>query len=116
MFEVVDNSGVCQVMCIKVLGGLYWCYVSVGDIIKVIVKEVIFCGKVKKGQVLKVVVVCICKGVCCFDGLLICFDGNVVVFLNNQDVFIGICIFGLVICELCNEKFMKIILLVFEVF
>lgn len=71
-------------MCIKVLGGFYCRYVYIGDIIKVIVKEVIFCGKVKKGDVLKVVVVCICKGVCCLDGFVICFDCNVCVLLNNM--------------------------------
>lgn len=84
MLDVVDNLGVCSVMCIKVLGGLYCCYVVIGDIIKVIVKEVILCGKVKKGDVLKVVVVRIKKGVCCLDGLVICFDGNVCVILNNN--------------------------------
>lgn len=61
---------------------MYCCYVGIGDIIKVIVKEVIFCGKVKKGDVLNVVVVCIRKGVCCVDGFIICFDGNVVVMFN----------------------------------
>lgn len=117
MLNVVDNFGVCCVMCIKVLGGLYCCYVGVGDIIKIIIKEVILCGKVKKGDVLKVVVVCIKKGVCCLDGFVICFDGNVCVILNNNsEQFIGMCIFGLVICEFCNEKFMKIIFLVLEVF
>lgn len=115
MFDVVDNSGVCCVMCIKVFGGFYCCYVGIGDIIKVIVKEVILCGKVKKGQVMIVVVVCIKYGVCCIDGFIICFDGNVVVLLNNKQELIGICIFGLVICEFCIEKFMKIVLFVFEV-
>lgn len=83
-FEVVDNFGVKEVMCIKVLGGFKCCYVYIGDIIKVIVKDVILCGKVKKGEVFDVVVVCICKGVCCVDGLLICFDVNVVVLFNNK--------------------------------
>ena len=57
MLEVADNSGARQVMCIKVLGGSHRRYASVGDIIKVTVKEAIPRGKVKKGQVLKAVVV-----------------------------------------------------------
>ena len=57
MLEVADNSGARQVMCIKVLGGSHRRYATVGDIIKVTVKEAIPRGKVKKGQVLKAVVV-----------------------------------------------------------
>jgi large subunit ribosomal protein L14 len=63
MLEVADNSGARQVMCIKVLGGSHRRYASVGDIIKVTVKEAIPRGKVKKGQVLKAVVVRTRKGV-----------------------------------------------------
>ena len=62
MLEVADNSGARQVMCIKVLGGSHRRYASVGDIIKVTVKEAIPRGKVKKGQVLKAVVVRTRKG------------------------------------------------------
>lgn len=57
--------GVCEVLCIKVFGGLKCCYVGIGDIIKVSVKEVMLCGCVKKGEIYNVVVVCIVKGVCC---------------------------------------------------
>lgn len=113
--DVVDNFGVCWVQCIKVLGGLYCCYVLVGDIIVVFVKEVIFWGCVKKGDVCKVVVVWIVKEVNCEDGILICFDCNVVVILNNQGELVGMCIFGLVVCEFCVKNFMKIILFVLEV-
>lgn len=115
MLEVADNSGARQVMCIKVLGGSHRRYASVGDIIKVTVKEAIPRGKVKKGQVLKAVVVRTRKGVRRPDGLLIRFDGNAAVLLNNQDAPIGTRIFGPVTRELRNEKFMKIISLAPEV-
>jgi large subunit ribosomal protein L14 len=115
MLEVADNSGARQVMCIKVLGGSHRRYANVGDIIKVTVKEAIPRGKVKKGQVLKAVVVRTRKGVRRADGSLIRFDGNAAVLLNNQDAPIGTRIFGPVTRELRNEKFMKIISLAPEV-
>ncbi|MDY6841014.1 MAG: 50S ribosomal protein L14 [Pseudomonadota bacterium] len=115
MLEVADNSGARQVMCIKVLGGSHRRYASVGDIIKVTVKEAIPRGKVKKGQVLNAVVVRTRKGVRRPDGSLIRFDGNAAVLLNNQDAPIGTRIFGPVTRELRNEKFMKIISLAPEV-
>lgn len=115
MLEVADNSGARQVMCIKVLGGSHRRYASVGDIIKVTVKEAIPRGKVKKGQVLKAVVVRTRKGVRRADGSLIRFDGNAAVLLNAQDAPIGTRIFGPVTRELRNEKFMKIISLAPEV-
>ena len=115
MLEVADNSGARQVMCIKVLGGSHRRYATVGDIIKVTVKEAIPRGKVKKGQVLKAVVVRTRKGVRRPDGSLIRFDGNAAVLLNPQDAPIGTRIFGPVTRELRNEKFMKIISLAPEV-
>jgi len=115
MLEVADNSGARQVMCIKVLGGSHRRYATVGDIIKVTVKEAIPRGKVKKGQVLKAVVVRTRKGVRRPDGSLIRFDGNAAVLLNNQDAPIGTRIFGPVTRELRSEKFMKIISLAPEV-
>jgi large subunit ribosomal protein L14 len=115
MLDVADNSGARQVMCIKVLGGSHRRYAGVGDIIKVTVKEAIPRGKVKKGQVLRAVVVRTRKGVRRPDGSLIRFDGNAAVLLNNQDAPIGTRIFGPVTRELRNEKFMKIISLAPEV-
>jgi large subunit ribosomal protein L14 len=115
MLEVADNSGARQVQCIKVLGGSHRRYAGVGDIIKVTVKEAIPRGKVKKGQVLKAVVVRTRKGVRRPDGSLIRFDGNAAVLLNPQDAPIGTRIFGPVTRELRNEKFMKIISLAPEV-
>ncbi len=113
--EVADNSGARRVMCIKVLGGSHRRYAGVGDIIKVTVKEAIPRGKVKKGQVMKAVVVRTKKGVRRSDGSLIRFDDNAAVLLNNQDAPIGTRIFGPVTRELRSEKFMKIISLAPEV-
>ncbi|MBB3170042.1 MULTISPECIES: 50S ribosomal protein L14 [Simiduia] len=113
--EVADNSGARRVMCIKVLGGSHRRYASVGDIIKVTVKEAIPRGKVKKGQVMKAVVVRTKKGVRRPDGSLIKFDDNAAVLLNNQDAPIGTRIFGPVTRELRGDKFMKIISLAPEV-
>jgi len=113
--EVADNSGARRVMCIKVLGGSKRRYARVGDIIKVTVKEAIPRGKVKKGQVMRAVVVRTRKGVRRADGSLIKFDENAAVLLNNSDAPIGTRIFGPVTRELRGEKFMKIISLAPEV-
>jgi len=113
--DVADNSGARRVMCIKVLGGSHRRYASVGDVIKVTVKEAIPRGKVKKGQVMKAVVVRTRKGVRRPDGSLIKFDDNAAVLLNASDAPIGTRIFGPVTRELRGEKFMKIISLAPEV-
>jgi large subunit ribosomal protein L14 len=113
--DVADNSGARRVMCIKVLGGSHRRYASVGDIIKVTVKEAIPRGKVKKGQVMSAVVVRTRKGVRRADGSLIKFDDNAAVLLNAQDAPVGTRIFGPVTRELRGEKFMKIISLAPEV-
>ena len=80
--DVADNSGARKVMCIKVLGGSHRRYASVGDVIKVTVKEAIPRGKVKKGQVMSAVVVRTRKGIRRKDGSLIKFDDNAAVLLN----------------------------------
>ncbi|WP_075185994.1 50S ribosomal protein L14 [Teredinibacter haidensis] len=113
--EVADNSGARRVMCIKVLGGSHRRYASVGDVIKVTVKEAIPRGKVKKGQVMKAVVVRTKKGVRRPDGSIIRFDDNAAVLLNQQEAPVGTRIFGPVTRELRGEKFMKIISLAPEV-
>jgi len=115
MLDVADNSGARRVQCIKVLGGSHRRYAGIGDVIKVTVKEAIPRGKVKKGQVLKAVVVRTRKGVRRPDGSLIKFDGNAAVLLNAQDAPIGTRIFGPVTRELRGEKYMKIISLAPEV-
>ena len=113
--DVADNSAARRVMCIKVLGGSHRRYAGVGDIIKVTVNEATPRGKVKKGQVMKAVVVRTKKGVRRQDGSLIKFDDNAAVLLNQQDAPVGTRIFGPVTRELRGEKFMKIISLAPEV-
>ncbi|PSW19182.1 50S ribosomal protein L14 [Photobacterium sanctipauli] len=114
--EAADNSGARRVMCIKVLGGSHRRYAHIGDIIKVTVKEAIPRGKVKKGDVLKAVVVRTRKGVRRPDGSVIRFDRNACVLLNDtSEQPIGTRIFGPVTRELRNDKFMKIVSLAPEV-
>ena len=112
---VADNSGARRVQCIKVLGGSKRKYASVGDIIVVSVKEAIPRGRVKKGQVMRAVVVRTAKGVRRPDGSLIRFDTNAAVLVNQQGVPIGTRIFGPVTRELRAKKHMKIISLAPEV-
>lgn len=114
VLDVADNSGARKVMCIKVLGGSHRRYARVGDVIKVSIKDAIPRSKVKKGTVMKAVVVRTRQGVRRDDGSLIRFDGNAAVLLNNQDEPIGTRIFGPVTREL-RERFMKIISLAAEV-
>mgnify|MGYP000988120121 FL=1 len=114
--DAADNSGARRVMCIKVLGGSHRRYAHIGDIIKVTVKEAIPRGKVKKGDVLKAVVVRTRKGVRRPDGSVIRFDRNACVLLNdNTEQPIGTRIFGPVTRELRGDKFMKIVSLAPEV-
>jgi len=113
--DIADNSGARKVMCIKVLGGSKRRYASVGDIIKVTVKEAIPRGRVRKGQVLDAVVVRTKKGIRRPDGSTIKFDGNAAVLLNAQKQPIGTRIFGPVTRELRNDNFMRIISLAPEV-
>jgi len=113
--SAADNSGAREVMCIKVLGGSKRRYASIGDVIKVSVKDAIPRGKVKKGEVYNAVIVRTVKGVRRADGSLIRFDGNAAVLLNAQLQPIGTRIFGPVTRELRNNKFMKIISLAPEV-
>lgn len=113
--DVADNSGARRVQCIKVLGGSKRRYARIGDVIKVSIKEAIPRGKVKKGDVMKAVVVRTCKGVRRPDGSLIRFDSNAVVLLNNQDQPVGTRIFGPVTRELRSTNYMKIVSLALEV-
>ncbi|MFT8229821.1 MAG: 50S ribosomal protein L14 [Enterobacterales bacterium] len=116
VLNVADNSGARRVMCIKVLGGSRRKYAHISDIIKISVKEAIPKGKVKKGDVLKAIVVRTKKGIRRSDGSIIRFDKNACVLLNNTtEQPIGTRIFGPVTRELRTEKFMKIISLAPEV-
>jgi large subunit ribosomal protein L14 len=113
--DVADNSGARRVQCIKVLGGSKRKYASIGDIIVVSVKEAIPNGKVKKGDVMKAVVVRTAKELGRADGTYIRFDNNSAVLIDNQKEPIGTRIFGPVARELRAKKFMKIISLAPEV-
>ncbi|MGB0084677.1 MAG: 50S ribosomal protein L14 [Rhodomicrobiaceae bacterium] len=113
--DVADNSGARRVQCIKVLGGSMRRFATIGDIIVVSVKEAIPRGRVKKGQVLKAVVVRTAKGVRRPDGSLIRFDRNAAVLINNNKEPIGTRIFGPVPRELRAKQHMKIISLAPEV-
>jgi large subunit ribosomal protein L14 len=115
MLNAADNSGARTLMCIKVLGGTRRRYATVGDVIKVSVKDAIPRGKVKKGEVYDAVVVRTTGGVRRPDGSLIRFDGNAAVLLTNKLEPIGTRIFGPVTRELRTSQFMKIISLAPEV-
>ncbi len=110
-----DNSGAKRLYCIKVLGGTRKRYASVGDIIVVSVKEAIPNAKVKKGDVLKAVVVRTKKEVRRPDGSYIKFDDNSAVLINAAKEPVGTRIFGPVARELRAKQFMKIISLAPEV-
>ncbi len=113
--DVADNSGARRVMCIKVLGGSKRKYATVGDVIVVSVKEAIPRGRVKKGEVLKAVVVRIAKDIRRPDGSIIRFDRNAAVLISAQNEPIGTRIFGPVPRELRAKNHMKIMSLAPEV-
>ena len=113
--RVADNSGAKKVCCIKVLGGSRRRYARVGDIIVVSVKEAIPNSKVKKGDVLKAVIVRTRKEIGRKDGSYLKFDDNSAVLLNDQLEPLGTRIFGPVARELRAKQFMKIVSLAPEV-
>lgn len=113
--NVADNSGAKVVSCIKVLGGSRRRYASLGDVIIVTVKQALPHSKVKKGDVLRAVVVRTSKEVGRPDGTYIKFDDNSAVLINAQREPIGTRIFGPVARELRRKNFMKIVSLAPEV-
>lgn len=113
--DVADNSGAKTVMCIKVLGGSRRKYASIGDVIVVSVKDAAPNSKVKKGDILKAVIVRTKKAVARTDGSYIRFDTNSAVLINAQLEPVGTRIFGPVARELRAKKFTKIISLAPEV-
>jgi len=115
MLSVADNSGAKKVSCIKVLGGTRRRYASVGDIIVVAVKEAIPNSKVKKGDVMKAVVVRTKKEIGRYDGSSLRFDDNSAVLITEQLEPVGTRIFGPVARELRARQFMKIVSLAPEV-
>ena len=112
---VADNSGARRVQCIKVLGGSKRKSAGIGDVIVVTVKDAIPRGRVKKGEIHRAVVVRTAKDVRRDDGTSIRFDRNAAVLINNAQEPIGTRIFGPVVRELRNRRFMKIISLAPEV-
>jgi large subunit ribosomal protein L14 len=115
ILDVADNSGARKVRCVRVLGGTRRRYASIGDEIVVSIREAIPNAKVKKGDVMRAVIVRTAKEVGRPDGSYIRFDNNSAVLLDNQREPIGTRIFGPVARELRAKRFMKIISLAPEV-
>ena len=113
--NVADNSGAKEIMCIKVLGGSKRRYASVGDVIVASVKKALPTGKVKKGKVIKAVVVRTKKEIQRENGSLIRFDDNSAVIIDDKKEPIGTRIFGPVSRETRYAGFMKIVSLAPEV-
>ncbi|KXB53298.1 ribosomal protein L14 [Umbribacter vaginalis] len=109
MLTVADNSGARKVMCIKVLGGTGRRYAGLGDVIICAVKEAIPNANVKKGDVVRCVVVRVKKEVRRNDGSYIRFDQNSAVLINEDGSPRGTRIFGPVARELRDKKYMKIV-------
>jgi len=115
ILDVADNSGARKLFCIKVLGGSKRKYAGIGDVIVASVREAIPNSKVKKGDVVKAVIVRTAKEIGRVDGSYIRFDDNSAVVINNQREPVGTRIFGPVARELRARKFMKIVSLAPEV-
>ena len=113
--KVADNTGAKEVLCIRVLGGSGRRYASLGDIIVATVKEAIPGGAVKRGEVVKAVVVRTRKEIRRQDGTYIRFDDNACVLINEQEQPRGTRIFGPVGRELRDRRFMRIVSLAPEV-
>jgi large subunit ribosomal protein L14 len=113
--RVADNSGAKEILCIRVVGGHRHRYANIGDIITAAVKEATPGGVVKKGDVIKAVVVRSSSGTHRKDGSFIRFDDNAAVIIDNQGNPRGTRIFGPVARELRERNFMKIVSLAPEV-
>ena len=113
--KVADNSGAKELLTIRVMGGSYRRYASVGDVVTATVKTAQPGGQVKKGEVVKAVVVRVAKEYRRRDGSNIRFDDNAAVIINNQNNPRGTRIFGPVARELRERNFMKIVSLAPEV-
>ncbi|WP_303721688.1 50S ribosomal protein L14 [Malonomonas rubra] len=115
MLSVADNSGAKKLCCIKVPGGSKRVYAGIGDVIVCSVKEALPNSKVKKGDVVRAVIVRTAKEIPRPDGSFIRFDNNSAVVINNANEPIGTRIFGPVARELRARHFMKIVSLAPEV-
>jgi large subunit ribosomal protein L14 len=113
--RVADNSGAKKVSCIRVVGASNKVFARIGDVIVANVKEAVFDAKVKKGDVVRAVVVRTVKETRRPDGSYIRFDENSVVIINKDNEPVGTRIFGPVARELRAKKFMKIVSLAPEV-
>jgi len=113
--KVADNTGAKEVMCIKVLGGSWRKYANIGDVVVASVKNATPGGVVKKGEVVKCVIVRSKKGVRRPDGSYIKFDENAAVIIKDDKTPKGTRIFGPVARELRDKEFMKIVSLAPEV-
>ncbi|MCH8304204.1 50S ribosomal protein L14 [Candidatus Marinimicrobia bacterium MT.SAG.2] len=112
---VADNTGAKSIMCIKVLGGTKKRYATLGDTVVITVKSAIPNGMVKKGQVVKAIIVRVKKERARKDGTYIRFDENAAVLVNDASEPIGTRIFGPVARELREKNHMKIISMAPEV-
>ena len=115
MLNVGDNTGAKEIMCIRVMGGSYRKYANIGDIIVAAVKSASPGGMVKKGDVVKAVVVRSKNGLRRVDGSYIRFDENAAVIIKDDKTPRGTRIFGPVARELRDKDFMKIVSLAPEV-
>ncbi len=113
--KVADNTGAKEIMCIRVLGGSFRRSGNIGDIIVASVKKAIPGGSVKKGDVVKAVIVRSTKGLGRADGSHIRFDDNAAVIIDNQKQPKGTRVFGPIARELRDKGYMKIISLAPEV-
>jgi large subunit ribosomal protein L14 len=113
--EVADNSGAKKIMCFRVMGGTKRRYATIGDVITATVKEAIAGGAVKKGDIVKAVIVRVHKELPRQDGSFIRFDHNAAVIIDNTLNPIGTRVFGPVGRELRDKNFVKIISLAPEV-
>ena len=115
ILKVADNTGAKEIMCIRCLGGSYRRYAGIGDVIVASVKDATPGGVVKKGDVVKAVVVRSKKGVRRADGSYIKFDENAAVIIREDGTPKGTRIFGPVARELRDKEYMKILSLAPEV-
>lgn len=115
ILDVADNTGAKKIRCFKVLGGTRRRYARIGDVIMASVREATPDATVKKGSVVKAVIVRTTKELAREDGSFVKFDGNAAVIINNQNEPVGTRIFGAVGRELRRKNFMKIISLAPEV-
>ncbi len=115
LLKVADNTGARELMCIRVLGGSGRRYANIGDVVVASVKKATPGGTVKKGEVVKAVIVRSCKGLRRGDGSYIRFDENAAVLIRDDKNPRGTRIFGPVARELREKDYMKILSLAPEV-